>query len=239
MKKLALLLLTWCLSAAAFAGPGGKIASALFDTFWGKVLLGALTIILLPLIIWSMVQHHLAARRARQDLRFLAQHHAAFDWSLLETRVRTCFLQVHRGWENEDLCDVSEWMSDWYWQNQQLTHLDRWRKQGLQNVCEVKKITSLRPLLFAHRNQASAHEGSTLSVMISAKMIDYLQKRSDGTLVEGSKKSKEVETIWQFTLIDGKWKVSDIRDGSESLAIASLRHEFPSIQSYRGSRNAQ
>ena len=36
----------------ALAGPGGKIASAVFDTFWGRLLLAILTIIfLLPLSV--------------------------------------------------------------------------------------------------------------------------------------------------------------------------------------------
>ena len=35
----------------ALAGPGGKIASAIFDTFWCRVIFIVLTIIFLPLIL--------------------------------------------------------------------------------------------------------------------------------------------------------------------------------------------
>ncbi len=38
----------------ALAGPGGKIASAAFETFWGRAILAVLTILFLPLIAKNM-----------------------------------------------------------------------------------------------------------------------------------------------------------------------------------------
>ena len=29
---------------------------------------------------------------------------------------------------------ASQWMSDWYWQNQQFAHLNRWQQQNLTNI---------------------------------------------------------------------------------------------------------
>jgi len=40
----------------AFAGPGGKIAKAIAETFWGKVILIGLTIFFLPLIIYVLLE---------------------------------------------------------------------------------------------------------------------------------------------------------------------------------------
>jgi hypothetical protein len=59
---------------------------------------------------------------------------------------------------------------------------DLFPQEGLVNVCNVKKITNIKPLLFVHRNQGEEHENS---------------------LVVGSKKCKEVETTWSFTLKNG------------------------------------
>ena len=214
-----------------YAGPGGKIASVVAETLWGKLLLGVLAIIFLPLICWVALQEYLASRRASRDLRYMAGYSPLFDWLKIRERAKDCFYRVHSAWEVEELAGVSEWMTDWYWQNQQMAHLDRWQREGLQNVCTVKKIKSIRPLLFVHRNQGAEHEDSMVALSITAEMQDYLQKRDSGELVEGSRKFKDVETIWTFTLSDGRWRVSDIDEGSSSLSFARLRRDLPPIES--------
>jgi hypothetical protein len=236
MKKLGtavtlIALVILVVSEPALAGPGGKIASAAFETFWGRIALGALTIIFLPLIMYVMLREKLSERRARKDLRFMAAYSASFDWLKIRERAKDCFFRVHSGWEDEDLSGVSGWMTDWYWQNQQFAHLEKWKREGLRNVCVVKKITKIRPLLFVHRNSGQEHEDSMVVIAIEAKMKDYLEKRETGKVVEGSKRYKEVETVWSFTMDDGKWKVSDIEEGSMSLAYAKLVKDLPSIES--------
>lgn len=215
----------------AFAGPGGKIARAAFETFWGRVALAGLTIVFLPLIVYVVMREKISERRARKDLRFMAAYDARFDWLKIQERAKDCFYRVHSGWEQEDLSGVSSWMTDWYWQNQQMVHLDRWKREGLVNFCEVKKITNIKPLLFVHRNQGAEHENSMIVISIDAYMKDYLQERGGGKVVEGSKRLKEVETVWSFTMEDGEWKVSDIEEGSMSLAYAKLSSELPNIES--------
>jgi hypothetical protein len=49
-------------------------------------------------------------------------------------------------------------------------------------------------------------------------------------LLEGSKRYKEVETVWSFTLEEGVWKVSDIEEDSMSLAYAKMVKELPKIE---------
>lgn len=219
------------LSEPAFAGPGGKIASAAFETFWGKIALGALTIFFLPLITYTLLREKISERRARKDLRFMAAYSSQFEWLKIQERVKDCFFRIHSGWENEDLSTVKEWMTDWYWQNQQLAHLERWKKEGLKNICDVKKITKVKPLLFVHRNQGQEHEDSMVVISIEANMKDYLQDLKSGKVIEGSKRYKEVETVWSLTMDNGQWKVSDIEEGSMSLAYAKLVKDLPDIES--------
>ena len=212
------------------AGPGGKIARAAFETFWGRVVLGILTIVFLPYITYVVVREKLSERRARKDLRFMANYNSLFEWLKIQERAKDCFYRVHSGWQKEDLSEVSNWMTDWYWQNQQLAHLDRWKREGLVNICDVKKITKIKPLLFVHRNQSEEHEDSMVVISIEANMKDYLQNRNTGKLAEGSKRYKSVETIWTFTLANSVWKVSDIEEDSMSLEYAKLVNELPQIE---------
>ncbi|MDH5738351.1 MAG: Tim44-like domain-containing protein [Gammaproteobacteria bacterium] len=214
----------------ALAAPGGKIARAAFESFWGKIALGALVVFFLPLIIWVLIQEKIAEKRARKDLRFMAAYEASFDWLKLQERVKDCFHRVHSGWRDEDLSGVTEWMTSWYWQNQQMVYLNDWKAKGLVNICNVKKITNIKPLLFVHRNHEEKHEDSLVVISITANMQDYLQERESGKVVEGSKKYKEVETVWSFTMEDGVWKVSDIEEDSMSLSYAKLVRELPRIE---------
>jgi hypothetical protein len=233
MKKVAVVVLLMSLLffvEPALAGPGGKIVSAAFETFWGRIALGGLVILFSPLIAYVLITEKLAERRTMKDLRFMAGYSVAFDWLKIRERAKDCFLRVHAGWENEDLADASAWMTDWYWQNQQLAHLNRWKRDGLRNVCEVKKVKSLKPLLFVHRNQYAQHGDSMIVVSIQSEMKDYLENRASGKLVEGSKRFKDVETLWTFTLQDGVWRVSDIEQGNMSFAFAKLSRKLPNIE---------
>jgi hypothetical protein len=219
------------LAEPAFAGPGGYVARALFESFWGRLLLGVLTIVLLPIILWVVMKEKLAERRTLADLRYMARLTPTFDWLKVRQRAIDCFCRVHAAWRKEDTSEASQWMTDWYWQNQQMAHLDRWEREGLRNVCNLGKITRIRPLLFSHCNDDAEHEGSMLVIAIEAVMQDYLERRSNGEVVEGSKKSKEVETLWTFTLTEGRWLVSNIEEGSMSLAYANLSRQQDPIQS--------
>lgn len=224
-------ILLMMLAEPALAGPGGKIVSAAFETFWGRVILVILTIFFLPLITYVWFKEMVAERRTRKDLRFMAAYSAKFEWLKIQERAKDCFYRVHSGWEKEDLSGVTQWMTDWYWQNQQQVYLDRWKREGLVNICDVKKITHIKPLLFVHRNQGAEHEDSMLVISIEARMKDYLQERASGKVVEGSKRYKEVETIWSFTLENAEWKVSDIEEGSMSISYAKLVKDLPKIES--------
>ena len=213
----------------ALAGPGGKIASGFAKTFLGKVVLGVLAVILLPVIVWVMVQEHLAGKRALRDLARLRALDPAFDWLTLKDRVTDCFHRVHSAWRKEDMAQASDWMTGWYWQNQQLAHLNRWAEQGLVNHCTVKSVGPIRPLFLACRSDEGDFSGSRLVVSITAKMEDYLQERESGKVVEGKKGYADTETVWTFALHHGLWRVAAIEDDTVTLMYARMGNELPAL----------
>ena len=79
----------------ALAAPGGRIARAAFESFWGRVTLVLLTIVFLPLIIISTMKERRAVRRARRDLAYLARLSPVFRWLDLRERAMACFQRVH------------------------------------------------------------------------------------------------------------------------------------------------
>ncbi|MDB4464650.1 hypothetical protein N9077_01450 [bacterium] len=60
-------------------------------------------------------------------------------------------------------------------------------------------------------------------------MTDYLMRKSDGKVIEGSTRKKDVERIWSFTFENGQWLVSDIDEGSNSLAYVDMMKKLPAI----------
>jgi hypothetical protein len=215
----------------AYAGPGGQIAKEMANTFWGKMVLGLLSIVLLPIGIYLFIKQQLAERRAYRDLRYMAQHDPNFEWLRAKERFIDCFYRVHSAWSAEDISEVSEVMTDWYWQNQQLVRLDRWQKQGLYNICDIRKIRAIRPLLFIHRNDDIGHGGSLLVVSITANMKEYLAKRDTNIVVAGNQKYKDYETIWCFTLIDGQWRVCNLEEARYEFEYIFQAKNLPKIES--------
>lgn len=213
----------------ALAGPGGKIASGFAKTFWGKVVLGALVIVFLPVILFVVVQEYLAGKRALRDLARLRAVDPAFDWLTLKDRVTECFHRVHAAWRKEDMAQASDWMTDWYWQNQQLAHLNQWAEQGRVNRCTVKSVGRIRPLFLACRDNDGDFSGSRLVVSITARMEDYLEDRASGKVVEGKKGYENTETVWTFALHRGLWRVATIEDDTVSLMYARMTNELPAM----------
>jgi len=153
----------------------------------------------------------------------------AFDWLTLKDRVTESFHRVHAAWGKEDMAQASEWMTEWYWQNQQLAHLNRWAEQGLVNRCAVKSVGRIRPLHLACRGAQGDLSGSRVVVAITANMEDYLEERATGKVVEGKKGYADTETVWTFALQGGRWRVATIEEDAVSLMYARMANELPAV----------
>jgi hypothetical protein len=214
----------------AMAAPGGKIVSGLFKTTWGKILLAILTVIFSPLIAYVLIKEKIAEKRTLKMLKQLARTDPLFDWMTLRDRATDCYHRVHAAWREEDMSEADQWMTSWYWQNQQLAYLNQWERDGLVNHCRVKNITRIKPLYLKYsRNADGTAEGSRVVISISANMEDYLAKRDTGEIVEGKKGYADTEHVWTFILKDGKWVVGNIEEGTMSLTYAGMKSELEDV----------
>jgi len=209
----------------ALAGPGGYIAKAAFKTWWGRLIIAVLVIIFLPLIIYIRTREKIGIRKATKIANELSKVDQNFNWLNQKARFKGAFMQVHSAWSKTDMERASEWMTTWYWRNQQLVHLDRWEEKGLVNVCKVKTVKKMK-LLHVQVSNLPALEDSVMIVSIEAEMIDFLKNKKTGKVVEGDQSYKDVETVWTFTLEEGKWLINNIEPGSLSLAYAKLKKVF-------------
>lgn len=242
MKKITFILLliasvTLLTFALALAGPGGKIATkfatVFFKTFWGRVALVLLVLFFLPIIFYDSLSKRLSGWRTRKDLRFMASYDSRFEWLNIKERVSDCFTRTHSAWQEENLEALKGWMVDWYIQNQQLVYLDKWKNSGLKNICKIKKVTEVSPILFIHHNDGEEHNGSKIVIAITAYMQDYLarfENNEEVEIVEGVKDYFHIETIWSFTMIDGLWMVSNIEEASLCDNYTTLFNKLPKIQ---------
>ncbi|MCP3139121.1 TIM44-like domain-containing protein [Pyxidicoccus xibeiensis] len=224
-----LVFLTVLLPLPALAGPGGKIVSAAFRSPLGRVVLIALALILLPLLVYVAVKEWRAERRTRAALKTLGAIRPEFDWLTLNDRVVECFHRIHSAWRRAAMREASDWMTDWYWQNQQLVHLDRWEREGLVNRCTVNEVKRVRPLMVACRNEDGQGGGSRVVVAITAEMEDYLESCITGHIVEGKKGFTEATTVWTFVLHDGRWRVNNIEPDAMTLTYASVGNELEAL----------
>lgn len=227
-RLVAIMALACLVAPAALAGPGGSIAGAVASSPWGKIAMAALAVLFAPFIAYACLKERLAERRCLRDLARLSTAAPAFRWMELKDRIHDCFQRVHAAWRREDMAEAQQWMTDWYWQNQQVAHLDRWQSRGLVNSCDVREVERVRPLFVALREDDAGFSGSRVVVSIQACMEDFLAERATGRIVEGSRGYRSVTTIWTLVLRDGRWVVGNIEPAASSLDYARLRNEVPS-----------
>jgi hypothetical protein len=218
------------LPTSALAAPGGKIASALFKTPAGKIIGVLLLIIFAPLIIYILIKEKIAEKRTLKALKRLVEVDRNFDWMTLRDRVTDCYLRVNAAWSKEDMSEASEWMTSWYWQNQQLAFLNQWERDGLVNHTRIKEIKGIKPLFVKYEQaEDGSSDGSRVVISITANMEDYLADRETGKVVEGAKGYSDTEFVWTFIMQKGRWVVANIEAGSMSLSYAKLLPEVPEV----------
>lgn len=211
-----------------YAGPGGTVAKALFKTWWGKLLMSVLVIIFLPVIFYVRVIEFIAVRKAKKQLAKLALKNKDFSWLNIQKNVSNVFSRVYLAWGNENMKEVSEYVNHWYWQNQQLVHLDRWKKENLLNVCKLQSISSIKPM-YLEITDNDNFEGSKIAFEITASIEDYLIKRDTRRVVQGKKGFNDESKIWIMEYTDGKWLLDDIRDEEFSLSFAKMENVVPAL----------
>ncbi|HDZ04624.1 hypothetical protein LCGC14_0080310 [marine sediment metagenome] len=209
-----------------YAGPGGTVVKAIFKTWWGKILMSIIGIILLPLTIYVYFREYIAINKCKKELLILGKRNRDFAWLNLDKNVRHIFSRVYIAWNNQDLKEASSYISHWYWQNQQLVHLDEWKKENLKNVCKVDGIKSVKPLYLEITDDENL-EGSRIAFLITANIMDYLKNKDTNKIVQGSSKFDDEEKIWIMEYTDGNWVLDDIQDGQLSLAFAKTKNVIP------------
>jgi len=184
-----------------------------------------------------MIKEKMAEKRTLKQLRELAKMDSQFDWLTIRDRVVDCYHRVHAAWRAEDMSEASDWMTSWYWQNQQLASLNQWERDGLINHCRVKGISNIRPLFLQYKKSPDGTaNGSRVVISITANMEDYLAERATGKVVEGKPGYESTEHVWTFLLQDGKWVVGNIEEGTMSLTYAGMKLEADEAAAIEGLR---
>lgn len=209
-----------------YAGPGGTVAKAFFKTWWGKLILGLLTIIFLPLIIYIRLIEYRKARKIKKILTQLSLKHKNFHWLQLQKEFKNIIQRVYNAWSNEDMSEVKEYVNHWYWQNQQSVFLNQWKKENLKNVSNLKEIEKIRPLYLELTEEPNL-EGSRIAIAIDVVAEDYLKDRDTNKVVQGKSGYETLEYVWFLEYTEGKWLLDAIEEGGLSLEVAKMPNVIP------------
>lgn len=209
-----------------YAGPGGFIAKGLFKSFWGKILLALLFVVLFPLILYVKIVESIKERKNKKILQKISIKNKAFNWLQLEKEFSNSIRRVYNAWSNEDMGEVREYVNHWYWQNQQAVFIEQWKRDNLKNVSRLQKLEKIRPL-YLELTDDPDFEGSRIAVAIDVEAEDYLKERDSGKIVQGKSGVQSLDYIWFFEYTEGKWLLDDIREGSLSLQFAKLENSIP------------
>jgi hypothetical protein len=215
------------LADAAFAGPGGLIKDAA-KTPLGKIIMGVLAVIFLPILIYFGVKRAIWVAKTKRDLTTLTKHYPRmYHWQDIDSRVRDVYTWLWTSWSPEKIGRAEEFATAWYWRNQQLL-LEEWQSHGLENVTRLKGIRSVTPIYVEHRSlDGKEGEGSILVVDVVGDVVDYMQEKATGKLVEGDKKTDELDAVWTFLWENGAWRVNKIEKGDVEYAYLFEPNKFP------------
>ena len=190
----------------------------------------AAVLLAVGLIVYHLLKKSAPERRARKDLRVVAEFDPRFEWESIQKRVTDCYYRMHASWSDVNDVSVPSWMTGWYWQNRQQPMLGELKKEGIDRVCDVKRVGKMKPLLFVHKNTPRSHEGSVVVVDVIAKVQDYFADSETGKHKRGSREYRDVESIWSFVLDSEGWKLSDVESASMAESYIASIKDLPTIE---------
>lgn len=222
-------LVVFAFSEAAYAAELNPLQEFV-RSIWGKVVVYIAIVFLTAAVLYLKLRQKMAEAKAVKDLRFMAKHSPVFEWGNIRKRVTDCFYRYHAPWRTGDEETSGAWMSETYWRDFKSLFLDRVEQEGLVIVSNIKTVSEIKPLYFAHHNVGGKDEKSKLVVCVTAKLRNYLSDLATGTLVEGQKEYKETKTIWSFEISNGQWVISNIEDFSATEVHLKNVADLPNIE---------
>ncbi len=209
------------------AAPGGYIVREAFHAWWMKPILLILILLTFPWLIWKYYETRQAKLKCNKLLLQLSKRHQAFHLLRIKQRVTDCFQRLHQAWELEDITEAAAWMTPWYWQNQQMTALNKWQKKGLRNICRLRGDISIHPIYVSVNEHDDNWEKSILVVKIRGEIEDYLVDIKTGEIKEGQKGFVDYSSLWTFELSKGEWLLAQIAPGETIDEYLALPLEYP------------
>jgi hypothetical protein len=216
-------LLLLVMPETAWAGPGGAFAKAAAKTVWGKIALGVLGVIFLPLILYVFIGEWIGINRTKKALIELAKVRPEFDWQLVSEQAKAAITDVYAVWESGDLEPVEHHLLPQYYSSQQQL-LERWQEEGKRNVIDLHKISGLKPLFVRTETDESY---AMIAVLLNATVIDYLEDTKTRKLLKGKKhRDPSFQAVWVFAYMNERWRVARIEEGNTSFGFAKLKNEI-------------
>ncbi|WP_394796891.1 hypothetical protein [Armatimonas sp.] len=211
------------MAVPALAGPGGVFKN---PVVWWILLL--LLPILLPLVIITMIKEKRQIKQTQADLARLADVFPQYQWLMLRDRAQDAFTWMWSEWSQGKLEKSKQFVTDWYWENQQLL-LAEWEHKGWENVCDLNKIQSIEPYFVAHATEAENAVGSRVVVRIRAEVWDFLREKATSKIIKGEDKIDSLETLWTFLWTGDAWMLNRIESGSLSLEYTKIANIVPEV----------
>lgn len=208
------------------AGPGGTVAKALFKTWWGKLLMLLLAIILLPVLIYAKIVEFFKIRKTKKQLVEIGFKNKDFSWLNLNKNISNIFTRTYEAWSNEDMSEVKNYVNNWYWQNQQLVVLDKWKSENVKNICNLESIKKIKPLYIEITDEED-FKYSKIVVLITASIEDYLVNRDTYKIVKGGRGYINESHIWVMEYDGKNWLLDNIADEDYSLAYLKTQNLIP------------
>src|SRR5262249_3896774 len=106
-----------------------------------------------------------------------------------------------------------------------------------ENVCRLDHIESITPLFVQHVTSPDG-AGSRVVVDIKAKVVDYMQEKATGKVVQGDQKVGELDTVWTFIWEKDAWKLNLIEAGSQEWTYLFTPNELPAATGASAHRTA-
>lgn len=237
-------------SDSLLAAPGGKILSSkgskMFlervfyyltknPLFWFLAVL--MIILLLPFIIYNYIIELYSITKSKKQLSKVSKLNQEFNWLKIKANLRKIFISVHEAWNNQDLEQTNNYISNWYKETQQTLYLDSWKKNEKQNITNIKNISKIVPIYF-YQSNFHKFEGSYLVVKFRVNIEDYLIDVATNMIIDGEKGYKYMDVYWTFIFTQNGWKLDHIEDLDSSKDYLSIKKNTEAEENFELKNNS-
>ena len=200
-------------------------------SFTGQLLFWSVGFVIVALIARVVFKEQLHERRTlKRMINELGIYYPEFDIDTVKHWVNRCAPHVWNGWAKGNMSDLSDFSTDDFLRSESEA-IDELNAAGHVRHATLNRVLKIHPLGLYMVGPGPAPRDVELMLRLEIKGTEYTTS-TDGRIVEGEKKERQVQHFWTMTHDGHQWRLSRAWPATYDANDLADREQVPPVSEW-------